>query len=48
MLAEIRELPEHPKLKRISDFTPERVERFIEELLDVAQLIPDPPPAYLY
>jgi putative PIN family toxin of toxin-antitoxin system len=48
MLAEIRSLPGHPKLKRFSGFTPERVERFIEKLLDVAELIADVPAAFSY
>jgi putative PIN family toxin of toxin-antitoxin system len=48
MLAEIRELPDHPKLKRFSGFTRERVERFIEELLDIAEFIADPPATFRY
>jgi putative PIN family toxin of toxin-antitoxin system len=48
MLAEIRALPEHPKLRRFKGFTAERVERFIEELLDIAQLIDDPPQTFHY
>jgi putative PIN family toxin of toxin-antitoxin system len=48
MLAEVRNLPNHPKLRRFSGFTAERVERFIEELLEVAELIADPPPVFRY
>ena len=48
MLAEIRRLPNHPKLRRFTGFTTERVERFIEELLDTAQFIPDPAPMFHY
>ncbi len=48
ILAEIRKLPEHGKLRKFSKFTAERVERFIEELLDVAELISDPPPIFNY
>ena len=48
ILAEIRRLPAHRALKRFSNFTPERVERFIEELLDVAQFIADPVPRFSY
>ena len=48
ILAEIRRLPSHRALKRFSNFTPERVERFIEELLDVAQFVADPVPRFSY
>ena len=48
MLAEIRELPDKPKLRRLDGFTPDRVERFIEELLNAAQLVPDPAPSFAY
>ena len=48
ILAEIRRLPAHRSLKRFSNFTPERVGRFIEELLDVAQLIADPASVFIY
>jgi putative PIN family toxin of toxin-antitoxin system len=48
ILAEIRSLPEHKKLARFRTLTTERVERFIEELIDVAELIADPPPMFSY
>jgi putative PIN family toxin of toxin-antitoxin system len=48
MLAEIRALPLHRSLRRFTAFTSERVERFIEELLDIAQLVPDPAPVFVY
>ena len=41
-------LPEHKKLRKFSRFTAERVERFTEELLDVAELVSDPPQAFAY
>jgi putative PIN family toxin of toxin-antitoxin system len=48
ILAEIRRLPEHKKLRKFAKFTPERVERFLEELLEVAELVSDPPPKFVY
>jgi putative PIN family toxin of toxin-antitoxin system len=48
ILAEIRRLPEHKKLRKFSKFTSDRVERFIEELLDVAELVSDPPAKFIY
>jgi putative PIN family toxin of toxin-antitoxin system len=48
ILAEIRRLPAHRSLRRFSHFTAARVERFIEELLDVALLIADPSPVFQY
>jgi putative PIN family toxin of toxin-antitoxin system len=48
ILAEIRRLPLPAKLRKFGGFTPERVERFIEEVLEVAELIPDPPPKFSY
>jgi putative PIN family toxin of toxin-antitoxin system len=48
ILAEIRRLPEHRSLQRIRHFTPERVERFVEELLDVATLADSPPETFTY
>jgi putative PIN family toxin of toxin-antitoxin system len=48
MLAEIRTLPEHPKLRQFKYFTAERVEEFIDELLDIAQFIDDPPQIFHY
>ena len=43
ILDEIRRLPDHKNLRRFRSFTHERVERFIEELLDNAILMADPP-----
>jgi putative PIN family toxin of toxin-antitoxin system len=48
ILAEIRRLPEHKKLRKFTKFTPERVERFLEELLEVAAFVSDPPPMFQY
>jgi putative PIN family toxin of toxin-antitoxin system len=48
ILAEIRGLPDHKSLRRFGKFTSERVERFIEELLEVGHLIPDPPASFVY
>jgi putative PIN family toxin of toxin-antitoxin system len=48
ILAEIRRLPSHRSLKRFSTFTPERVERFVEELIDVAELVADPASVFIY
>ncbi|MDB5322959.1 MAG: pilt protein domain protein [Phycisphaerales bacterium] len=48
ILAEIRRLPDHKNLRRLRSFTHERVERFIEELLDNAALVSDPPPKFAY
>lgn len=48
ILAEIRRLPDHPKLKRFGGLTLERVERFIEEIIDVAELVADPPVTFTY
>ncbi len=48
ILTEIRRLPDHKKLRRFGNFTHERVERFIEELLDAATLAADPPPIFSY
>ena len=48
MLAEIRRLPDHPKLQRFAAFTPERVERFIEELLDTSELLSNTPASFSY
>lgn len=48
ILAEIRQLPDHPKLRRFSQLTPVRVERFIEDVLDVAEFVADPPPTFEY
>jgi putative PIN family toxin of toxin-antitoxin system len=48
VLSEIRELPYHRKLRRFRSFTHERVERFVEELLDTAILVTDPPAVFDY
>ena len=48
VLTEIRRLPQHRSLGRFSQFTQERVERFIEELLDVAVVAADPTPVFSY
>jgi putative PIN family toxin of toxin-antitoxin system len=48
VLAEVRKLPSHKKLRRLSRFTAERVERFIEELLSVGELVSDPSPNFAY
>ena len=48
ILTEIRRLPQHRSLRRFSQFTQERVERFIEELLDVAIVATDPAPVFAY
>lgn len=48
ILAEIRRLPQHRSLRRFLKFNEERVERFIEELLDVAMLVSEPPPAFTF
>ena len=48
ILTEIRKLPGHKSLKRFATFTPRRVERFIEELLDVATMVGNPDPAFVY
>jgi len=48
ILDEIQSLTKHPKLRRFQGFTPERVERFIEEILDFAELIADPPALFQY
>src|SRR5206468_3016036 len=40
ILAEIRALPDHPKLQRFRTLTHERVDRFIEEVVDVATSVP--------
>jgi putative PIN family toxin of toxin-antitoxin system len=48
ILAEIRKLPTKRSLLRFSRFTAERVERFLEELLDTAALLPDPSPTFTY
>jgi len=48
VLAEVRSLPNHKSMRRFSRFTPDRVERFIEELLLVADLVPDPPVQFVY
>ena len=48
IIAEIRALPEHPKLRRFRNLTQERVERFIDEILDVSTFIPNPSPVFSY
>jgi putative PIN family toxin of toxin-antitoxin system len=48
ILAEIRRLPDHKNLRRFRSFTHERVERFIEDLLDSATLLSDPPSTFVY
>ncbi|MGD1276119.1 MAG: putative toxin-antitoxin system toxin component, PIN family [Tepidisphaeraceae bacterium] len=48
ILAEIRKLPEHKKFRKFSTFTADRVERFLEELLNAAELIADPTPMFNY
>lgn len=48
ILAEIRKLPEHRKLRRFRNFTSERVERFLEELLKSAVLVSTPPQEFTY
>ena len=48
ILAEIRKLPAHKNLRRFRSFTAERVERFIEELLDAAEFVADPISVFSY
>jgi uncharacterized protein len=48
VLAEVRRLPYHRRLSRFSQFTFERVERFVEALLDAAELVDDPEPSFVY
>jgi putative PIN family toxin of toxin-antitoxin system len=49
ILFEIRRLPEHRKLRqKFQNLTGLRVERFIEDLLEVARLVEDPPAVFLY
>ncbi|HWE93554.1 MAG TPA: putative toxin-antitoxin system toxin component, PIN family [Tepidisphaeraceae bacterium] len=48
ILAEIRKLPEHRKLRRFRNFTAERVERYLEEVLKSAVLVPTPAPEFTY
>ena len=48
ILAEIRRLPDHRSLRRFRSFTHERVERFVDEVIDIATLLPDPPSAFVY
>ncbi|MEX2213160.1 MAG: putative toxin-antitoxin system toxin component, PIN family [Phycisphaeraceae bacterium] len=45
---ELRDLPNRKKLRRFPHFTHERVERFIEEVLEFADLVVDPPPRFSY
>jgi putative PIN family toxin of toxin-antitoxin system len=48
IIAEIRKLPEHKSLKRFGRLTQDRVDRFIEEVLTVAQFVEDPPEVFRY
>jgi len=48
IIAEIRRLPDHHDLRRFSKFTHDRVERFVEELLEVATLASEPPALFDY
>lgn len=48
ILAEVRQLPDHPKLRRFPQLTNDRVERFIEGIMDAANLVADPPHVFLY
>jgi putative PIN family toxin of toxin-antitoxin system len=45
---EIRGLPSHPNLRRLKNLTPERVERFIAGLLQLAVSADTPPSVFEY
>jgi putative PIN family toxin of toxin-antitoxin system len=46
VLAELRELPTHPQLRRFAALTSERVDRFILDLLKISILENDVPPLF--
>ena len=48
VLAEVRGLPSHPDLRRFASLTPERVERFIIELLRTVKMVQDVPAVFEY
>lgn len=48
VLAEVRALPEHPDLRRFPSLTPERVEQFLSEVLQRAELVVDVPEVFKY
>ena len=48
IVREIQRLPEHRELRRISRLTPERINRFLAEVLSVATVADDPPTVFTY
>lgn len=48
VLAEVRSLPEHPELRRFPSFTVERVDQFLTEVLQRAELVVDVPEVFTY
>jgi putative PIN family toxin of toxin-antitoxin system len=48
VLAEIRALLDHPDLRRFRQLTVEKVERFIEEIIDVANIVDSPVAEFRY
>lgn len=48
ILSEVRRLPEHRALRRFRNFSSDRVERFIEEILEIAIFVAEPPKVFAY